>query len=171
MEIRLVLDNYGTHKTALVWPWLQKRSRYFCTSLPGMLPAQLGGALVRTPYRKGRSSAARTGVLRNGKKRFESASMRIASSRDLFDGPNPQMKSWPSSPVPLLPLVPLTLPRLMLEINALRRHMSCFRAIVSTGFSLQPLRTLAVPTRCAPSDNPSFSGRRTGVVDRLIGSP
>lgn len=28
MEIHLVLDNYGTHKTALVRQWLQKRPRY-----------------------------------------------------------------------------------------------------------------------------------------------
>ena len=28
MEIHLVLDNYGTHKTALVRHWLQKRPRY-----------------------------------------------------------------------------------------------------------------------------------------------
>ena len=28
LDIHLVLDNYGTHKTALVRQWLQKRSRY-----------------------------------------------------------------------------------------------------------------------------------------------
>ena len=29
MCIHLVLDNYGTHKTALVRQWLQKRPRYY----------------------------------------------------------------------------------------------------------------------------------------------
>jgi hypothetical protein len=28
LDLHLVLDNYGTHKTALVRQWLQKRPRY-----------------------------------------------------------------------------------------------------------------------------------------------
>ena len=34
MEIHLVLDNYSTHKTALVRQWLQKRPRHLLQKLP-----------------------------------------------------------------------------------------------------------------------------------------
>jgi transposase len=34
LDIHLVLDNYGTHKTALVRQWLQKRPRYYLHFTP-----------------------------------------------------------------------------------------------------------------------------------------
>ena len=34
MDVHLVLDNYATHKTALIWRWLAKRPRYFVHFTP-----------------------------------------------------------------------------------------------------------------------------------------
>ena len=73
LDIHLVLDNYGTHKTALVRQWLQKK----ITISPALhsharLLAQPGGTLVRTAYTtadQARFAHQRTGT-RNGDPRI-----------------------------------------------------------------------------------------------------
>jgi transposase len=39
LQVHLILDNYATHKTALIHRWLAKHPRFICTLLP---PAALG---------------------------------------------------------------------------------------------------------------------------------
>lgn len=34
LDVHLVLDNYGTHKTRLIWNWLAKRPRYYVHFTP-----------------------------------------------------------------------------------------------------------------------------------------
>src|SRR5262245_6324399 len=34
LDVHLVLDNYGTHKTPLIWAWLAKRPRFFVHFTP-----------------------------------------------------------------------------------------------------------------------------------------
>jgi transposase len=45
LDIHLVLDNYGTHKTALIRQWVQKRPRYhlhFTRMPPGSIRSSAG---------------------------------------------------------------------------------------------------------------------------------
>ena len=48
--VHLVLDNYGTHKTALIDNWLVKRPRFQLTSSDKFVLAQSGGAVVRVNH-------------------------------------------------------------------------------------------------------------------------
>ena len=48
LEVHLVLDNYGTRKTAMIHNWLARRARYhFVLHAHERLVDQPGGALVR----------------------------------------------------------------------------------------------------------------------------
>src|SRR4051794_15149474 len=38
LHVHIVLDNYGTHKTALIRNWFAKRPVFTCTSLPPAAP-------------------------------------------------------------------------------------------------------------------------------------
>jgi len=34
VDVHLILDNYGTHKTGIIWKWLAKRSRFYVHFTP-----------------------------------------------------------------------------------------------------------------------------------------
>ena len=47
LDVHLILDNYATHKTAMIWRWLAKRPRYYVHFTPSAGPAAyVGPALV-----------------------------------------------------------------------------------------------------------------------------
>jgi hypothetical protein len=48
LDVHLIMDNYGTHKTKLIQHWLAKRPRFHVHL--GLM-AEPGGVLVRTAYR------------------------------------------------------------------------------------------------------------------------
>jgi transposase len=50
LDIYLVLDNYGTHKTALIRQWLQKRPRHHLHFTPRMPPGSTSSSAVRTAH-------------------------------------------------------------------------------------------------------------------------
>jgi hypothetical protein len=69
LDIHLVLDNYGTHKTAMIRQWLQKTPRYHLHFTP---PVPHGSTRSNAPSHcshSGRSSAARTEAFRNWRPR------------------------------------------------------------------------------------------------------
>ncbi len=51
LDIHLVLDNYGTHKTALVHNWLARNSGFTCISRPPARPGSIwwSGGSLRSP--------------------------------------------------------------------------------------------------------------------------
>ena len=65
LDIHLVLDNYGTHKTALVRQWLQKRSRYHLHFTPTHAPGSTKWNAGSHCLHNGRSSAVHTPACRN----------------------------------------------------------------------------------------------------------
>ena len=57
LDVHLILDNYGTHKTALIRRWFAKRPRFQVHFTPHQrFLAQLGGAVVCPAYRKATAS-------------------------------------------------------------------------------------------------------------------
>jgi transposase len=111
MEIHLVLDNYGTHKTVLVRQWLQKRPRYHLHFTPThaswLNQVERWFALLTQRIKRGshRSVQELEGAIRD----FIAAHNRSLSH---FDGPNPQIRSWHRSPASPQPPLPHTRPPL-----------------------------------------------------------
>jgi transposase len=52
LDVHLILDNYGTHKTAIIRNWLSKRPRFHVHFTPTLwLMAESGRAMVRRTHR------------------------------------------------------------------------------------------------------------------------
>jgi hypothetical protein len=64
LDVHLVMDNYGTHKTPLIHPWLLRRPRFHVHFTPtyGSWINQPGGAVVRAAHREADPAGARTGA-------------------------------------------------------------------------------------------------------------
>ena len=52
LDVHLILDNYSTHKTALIHRWLAKRPRFHLHFTPTSVLDQPRRALVRHPHRE-----------------------------------------------------------------------------------------------------------------------
>jgi transposase len=104
LDIHLVLDNYGTHETALVRHWLQKRPRYHLHFTPThaswLNQVERWFALLT----QRRLSAAHTEAFRNWKPQSRTSSLPTISNLNPFAGQKRQARYWhPSraSPPPL----------------------------------------------------------------------
>ena len=63
LDVHLIVDNYATHKTALIQRWLAKRPRYqLALHAQGRILDQSGRALVRPCSQRSSSDAASTAV-------------------------------------------------------------------------------------------------------------
>jgi transposase len=117
LDIHLVMDNYGTHKTALVRQWLQKRPRYHLHFTPTHASwlnqvERWFALLTQRQIKRGSHRSVQE---------LESASgtslPSITSNQSPFDGLNPPTRSWPPSLASPPPLSTLTRPLILREMN------------------------------------------------------
>ena len=95
LEVHLVLDNYGTHKTPLIQRWLLAIRAFTCISRP--LPAldQPGRALVRSARQIRRGTHRSTLELEGAIRHYLDV---ITRTQSRSSGPRPRMTSSPASP-------------------------------------------------------------------------
>ena len=94
LDIHIVMDNYGTHKTKAIRDWFAKRPRWQAHFTPTR--AQPGRALVRAADRR-RSGAASIAPPRSWSAPSSTTSTRQTRTPNPSNGPNPPMTSSPPS--------------------------------------------------------------------------
>ena len=107
LDVRLIADNYATHKTALIRNWFAKRPRFHMHFTPTSaswlnLVERWFGLLTEKQLRRGvhqSSAELETAIYRCLDVTNEDpASQRQVPAVDLLSGPRPPTKSWPTSP-------------------------------------------------------------------------
>jgi transposase len=93
LDVHLIMDNYGTHKTALIRNWLAKRPRIHVHFTPTYgswlnLVERWFGELTNKQLRR-----ACTAVSASSRRPFASLSMRIMRVRNRSCGPKPPIRS------------------------------------------------------------------------------
>jgi transposase len=110
LDVHLILDNYGTHKTAVIRNWFAKRPAFTCISRP---PTDRGSTWWSAGSPNSPPNAFVVGsfaVSRRSKPPSASTSMSTMKIPDLSYGPEPRTRSWtasramPSAPLPDSPL-------------------------------------------------------------------
>jgi len=98
LDVHLILDNYGTHKTAPVRRWLAKRPRFHVTSRPPAPPGSIWSSVGLRRSQRSRSGAVFTAACANSRPPSSSISPSPIPRQSPSSGPRAPMKSLPASP-------------------------------------------------------------------------
>ena len=98
LDVHLIMDNYGTHKTPLIRNWFAKRPRFHVHFTPTYgswlnLVERWFAELTNKQLRRGVHPQRR----RSSRPRSGSSSPRIMRSRSRSSGPRPPTRFWPAS--------------------------------------------------------------------------
>jgi transposase len=97
LDVHIIMDNYGTHKTPLIRNWFAKRPRFHVLHTHVWVVAESRGAMVRRTERTSSCAAARTRVCRSSRPPSRSSSTRIKRTPSRSCGRRPPTRFWRAS--------------------------------------------------------------------------
>ena len=99
LDVHIIMDNYSTHKTALIRNWFAKRPRFHVHFTPDVwLVAQPRGTLVRRAHDEADPSRHVPQRAATESRPSRNSSMRIRPIRSRSSGRRAPMRSWRASP-------------------------------------------------------------------------